>query len=210
MQQIDLRDPQEAVPHAACIGKSSCDDATRVDCDAVRECGARRVKRSDGAVGIPQEAMTVEPRGTVVSSDGARWVDGERRGVDRARRIERGEGAIGAPQIAAREVNGKSRDRPSRIDAGRDARICIDHGEGAVGSPQEALVTCDSVAKISHDHSRWVNGEGLGERRAREIDGREGAVGSPQEPVRNKVWINIDSRNRPGWVDAGRWTTKSI
>ena len=122
--------------------------------------------------------VKVEPR------DRARRVDGERSGGCGARRIERDEGAVGTPQIAAiRPVSGGTRDRPSRIDAERDARICIDHGEGAVGSPHEALETCDSVTKVSHDYSRRVDGEDLGEKRAREIDGREGAVASPQEPV---------------------------
>ena len=58
MQQIGLRDPHEPVPHAACIVKSSCDDATRVDGGSERDCGARRIERGDGAVGIPHEAVT--------------------------------------------------------------------------------------------------------------------------------------------------------
>ena len=210
MQQIGLRDPHEPVRNAACILKSSYDDATRVDCTGECVCGARWIERGEGAVGRPQVAVSHEVCFKVEPRDRARRVDGERSGACGARRIERDEGAVGTLQIGARPVSGGSRDRPSRIDAERDARVCIDHGEGAVGSPHEALVTCDSVTKVSHDYSRWVDGEGLGEKRAREIDGREGAVASPQEAVLHPACVNIRSRNIPGRVDAGRWTTRNI
>ena len=209
MQQIGLRDPHEPVRNAACILKSSRSDASRVEGLAERECGARRVERGDGAVGSTQESVTPNCI-TVEPGDRPCRVDGEGGGPrDGARRIERDEGAVGTLQIGARPVSGGTRDRPSRIDTtGGDARICIDHGEGAVGSPQEALETC--ATKVSHDYSRWVDGEGLGLKRAREIDGREGAVGSPQEAVLHATCVKIDSRDGPGRVDAGRWTKKSI
>ena len=58
MQQIGLRDPHEPVQNAACVVKSSCDDASRVDGGGERECGARRIERGEGAVGSPHEAVT--------------------------------------------------------------------------------------------------------------------------------------------------------
>ena len=166
-------------------------------------------RSGEGAVGSTHVSVTGDRRITVEPGDRPCRVDGEGLGDPHAgaRRIERDEGAVWTPQIGARPVNGFTRDRPSRIDTtGGDARICIDHGEGAVGSPQEALETCDSVTKVSHDYSRWVDGEGLGEKRAREIDGREGAVGSPQEAVLHATCVKIGSRDGPGRVDAGRWT----
>jgi hypothetical protein len=110
---------------AACIIKTSCDDATRVDGIGECECGARRVERGEGAVRGAHETVIHEVCFQVVSRDDACRVDDEGLGSKRAREIGGREGAVGSPQEAVLHeacVKIDSRDGPGGSRASRHLR----------------------------------------------------------------------------------------
>src|SRR5258708_6015928 len=120
LKESGLRNPQEAVGRAACVGKSSCDDATRVDGKCERACGARRIDRGDRPVRGAHEAVTHETCVIIEPRDRPGGIDGVRLSIHGACGIECGEAAIGSPHetvsVAAR-VKGLSGDGAFGVEA---------------------------------------------------------------------------------------------
>jgi len=208
------RKPDVTVKHTARVLVRPDDHSGRIDCQGVRENGARRIERCDGPVGGSQKPVTVKPPG-----DRPRWIDGHRLGKRYSWRIKGDDLPLGCPQIAvSREaaawVTIAPRNRACRIDAPDGGRAVaaraarnFDCRYLPVRCAQETFTRYGLGRKIPYDRPRRIDGEDFGTKGTTttgDIDRRESAVPGAQEAVLRAARIQIRPRNRPGRVDARR------
>jgi hypothetical protein len=204
-----LRDAQETVHHAGCIGKISCNDATRAETNALGACGAKDIERGDRAILCSHEAVGYSICVTVVSGDHSRWIDTNCDGALEsssvsARNVDRDDRPVRMAQETVPNgtcVQVGPRDRPRGIDVDRlgiSGACGIESDDVAIGSPHETVSVEACVKGLSGDGAFRIQGGRHGAVDGpRRIECGDGAIGLAQEAMSHKASVIVKTQNPP-------------